>query len=142
MSIWTKIRDTLKTPDDQQDDWYGWVTNQLSHILIGLIITSIFCFIISPLVGFYFVLIYIVIKEILDLLMKFNLEYIRDSINDIIFQVSGSWIAIGLYENSIKLFIISMLLSFTLSINGIMVRIKNKTGDNRIWMDSILKKGL
>jgi len=41
MSLLSLILETLKTPDDQKLDWYGWVTNQTGHFTIGVLITCI-----------------------------------------------------------------------------------------------------
>lgn len=32
---------TLLTPDSYQNDWYGWVTNQSGHFVLGIIISAI-----------------------------------------------------------------------------------------------------
>jgi hypothetical protein len=41
MSLLSLILETLKTPDAQKRDWYGWVTNQTGHFTIGVLITCI-----------------------------------------------------------------------------------------------------
>jgi len=36
------ILSDLSKPDDFRHDWYGWVTNQLAHITVGIILTIVF----------------------------------------------------------------------------------------------------
>lgn len=31
----------LLTPDSFPDDWYGWITNQSGHVLLGIVIAAI-----------------------------------------------------------------------------------------------------
>ena len=72
MTIISTILTTLETPDDQGNDWYAWASNQLSHSMIGAVFTGIFCFLISPLIGFYALMLYAVGKEISDLYLPRN----------------------------------------------------------------------
>lgn len=41
----------LFSPDSFQDDWYGYLTNQVSHISLGVFLTWVLCFISFLVVG-------------------------------------------------------------------------------------------
>lgn len=126
MKIITTILTTLETPDDQGNDWYGWASNQLSHALIGVVITGVLCFLTDPVIAFGFLVGYAASKEFFDLRTKLNLRALRDSLHDILFQTSGSWLAIGLFVPSAQLFTIAALLGLTLLIDGVVSRIEAK----------------
>lgn len=34
---------TLTEPDEFLDDWYGWLTNQISHICLGVFLAFVIC---------------------------------------------------------------------------------------------------
>ena len=41
LEVARKMIADLFTPSDFRYDWYGWVTNQMAHIMAGVIITSL-----------------------------------------------------------------------------------------------------
>lgn len=42
MSLIPYILAELETPSDQENDWYGWATNQMSHAMIGVLVAGAF----------------------------------------------------------------------------------------------------
>ena len=71
-------------------------------------------------------MLYAVGKEISDLFVKVNPRALRDSLHDILFQMCGSWLAIGLFVPSAQLFTISAVMGFTLLADGVVSRINAK----------------
>ena len=126
MKIITTILTTLETPDDQGNDWYAWATNQLSHAMIGVTLTGGLSFLTHPITAFWLLMGYAIGKEIFDLSQKFNLRALRDSLHDILFQMSGSWLAIGLFAHSLTLFVVAVLLGVSLLADGVASRIEAK----------------
>lgn len=43
----------LFKPDSFRDDWYGWLTNQLSHTLLGIVAASVVCCVFFLVAGEY-----------------------------------------------------------------------------------------
>ena len=68
----------LLIPDSFEHDWYGWVTNQSSHFLIGIIVSAITR-------RWWPALLVAITFEILQLSPD-----IVDSITDVVFTVAGS----------------------------------------------------
>jgi hypothetical protein len=89
MSLLGRILVTLDTPDNQGRDWYGWASNQLSHVFIGAFI------------GLYFYnfgiggatvlsVIMAVLKKISDLARVPTWNTVKDAWHDITFWVIGT----------------------------------------------------
>lgn len=98
----TQVFKDLMTPDDQALDWYGWVTNQMSHAFLGALIATF--------TGAYWLIVTIafaVTKEGFDLYKAFSGPALLDSLNDILFWVMGAgtvsggqlkfWFVLGLF---------------------------------------------
>jgi hypothetical protein len=93
MSLLSLILETLKTPDAQKRDWYGWVTNQTGHFTIGVLIT---CIAIQVLPLYFSILPAVVfagLKESADLLRG---GAFKDSFVDWTFQCVGAFFCIVL----------------------------------------------
>lgn len=69
---------TLLTPDSFPNDWYGWITNQSGHFLLGIVIAAITR-------RWWPALVIAVIAE----LLQWSPDII-DSITDVAFTVAGS----------------------------------------------------
>ncbi len=41
MRVIPRIWRDLTTPEDFRDDWYGWVTNKISHIALGFMLAAV-----------------------------------------------------------------------------------------------------
>ena len=105
----TQVFKDLMTPDAQEQSWYGWATNQLSHAFLGAVVALF-----TGAYWFAAVVILAVTKEGFDLYKVFNSRALLDSLNDILFWVFGAgmvsggdyryWFAVGL----IVLFIIGV----------------------------------
>ena len=78
----TKVFKDLMTPDDQQESWYAWATNQMSHAFLGAIVAAIL-----GVWGVLVALILGVIKEASDLTKAAKL---LDSVMDVAFWTSGA----------------------------------------------------
>jgi hypothetical protein len=80
------ILEGLKTPDDQKRDWYGWVTNQMGHFTIGVIITAIAVQLLPIHFAILPALVFAGAKESIDMLRNSSF---KDSLIDWIFQGVG-----------------------------------------------------
>jgi hypothetical protein len=78
----TQVFKDLMTPDDQQESWYGWATNQMSHAFLGAIVAAIL-----GVWGVLVALILGVIKEASDLTKAAKL---LDSVMDVTFWTLGA----------------------------------------------------
>ena len=81
------ILNSLKTPDDQKLDWYGWVTNQMGHFTIGVIITAIAVQLLPLHFAVLPALVFAGIKESIDI---FRNSSFKDSLIDWVFQCVGT----------------------------------------------------
>lgn len=86
MRIITLILQELNRPDDQKRDWYGWVTNQMGHFTIGVIITAIALQLLPIHFAILPALVFAGGKESIDM---FRNSSFKDSLIDWIFQGVG-----------------------------------------------------
>jgi uncharacterized membrane protein HdeD (DUF308 family) len=86
MRIISLILQELNRPDDQKRDWYGWVTNQMGHFTIGVIITAIAVQLLPIHFAILPALVFAGAKEIIDMLRNSSF---KDSLIDWIFQGVG-----------------------------------------------------
>lgn len=84
------IIDTLATPGDQ-DGWYGWASNQGTHIFLGMC-TAAF---ISPILA---ITLYVVLKEMTDWLLRDG-EF-GDSLIDAGYFSAGATAMLAMQEGS------------------------------------------
>lgn len=110
----TQVFKDLMTPDSQDQSWYAWATNQLSHAFLGAIIATF--------TGSYWLvvtIIFAVTKEGFDLYRAFSSKALLDSRNDILFWVLGAGTVAG---GNYKYWCASVL--FVLFCYGVYSRIK------------------
>ena len=81
------VLSSLKTPDDQKRDWYGWVTNQMGHFTLGVIITAVAVQLLPVHFAILPALVFAGIKESIDM---FRYSSFKDSLIDWIFQGLGA----------------------------------------------------
>ncbi len=86
MTFLSVILKSLRTPDDQKRDWYGWVTNQMGHFTIGVIITAIALQLLPIHFAILPALVFAGAKESIDMLRNSSF---KDSLIDWIFQGVG-----------------------------------------------------
>lgn len=82
MSLLSRVLRELERPDDQGKDWYGWVTNQMSHALLGVVVALHF-----PSAPLQMAAIFALLKETADM---FRGGKIVDSLVDVSFWVLGA----------------------------------------------------
>lgn len=93
MRVLNTILDSLTTPDNQNRDWYGWATNQMSHALLGVIVAIFF-----PSAPLQVILIIAVLIESIDFFRIPSRVILKDSIIDIIFWLFGGILVIYQHE--------------------------------------------
>ena len=86
MRLISIILSSLKTPDDQKRDWYGWVTNQMGHFTLGVIITAVAVQLLPVHFAILPALVFAGIKESIDI---FRYSSFKDSLIDWLFQGLG-----------------------------------------------------
>lgn len=86
MRLISIILSSLKTPDDQKKDWYGWVTNQMGHFTLGVIITAVAVQLLPVHFAILPALVFAGIKESIDI---FRYSSFKDSLIDWLFQGLG-----------------------------------------------------
>lgn len=125
VNVWALVASSLASPDDQGNNWYGWITNQFSHALLGVLIGG------SVLLlggGWYWALTLNIIVsgaiETWDLtsVPQDGWRTLRDSIQDFSFWLSGSLLAIAVYRDNLTLFSVAVGLVIGLAASGIWPR--------------------
>lgn len=121
MKWWGVVLLELARPDDQGRDWYGWVTNQMSHVTLGMLVTvfAILHLKFNPLTPIF---ILATGKEIYDLN---NGGTFKDSFNDWVFMIVGGVLADALFDDDISSINISFFVIVVGLIAGLLPRIKN-----------------
>ncbi len=96
------IRDELRRGDDQGRDWYGWLTAQAGHGLLGLLITAAFVMAGLPglLVWAAVSAVYGLVKEVPDYAMSRSWRTLRDCLRDWLFVTGGAGVAATLAAGS------------------------------------------
>jgi hypothetical protein len=125
VNVWALVASSLASPDDQGEDWYGWITNQLGHAMLGVTLGGVVL-----LLGggwFWAVTINTILTgavETWDLLQSPRDDWpsFRDSLQDLSFWLLGALLAIALFNNSIAMFLTVVALSLALAITGIWPR--------------------
>jgi MFS superfamily sulfate permease-like transporter len=121
MKIVTYLLKELERPDDQGRDWYGWATNQMSHILLGLSISAVALPLTTPLLSLMWALGAAAIKEVSDLLRGGNL---KDSVQDLHFQLLGAFLAVFIFTNFCQGIWIVVATSALFLLCGVIPRVK------------------
>jgi len=125
VNVWALVVSSLATPDDQGEDWYGWITNQFAHALLGVFIGGL-----ALLLGggwFWALTLNTIVSgaiETWDLtrVAKDSWRTLRDSIQDFAFWLSGSLLAIAVFYNNLVLFSVAVGLVIGLAASGIWPR--------------------
>ena len=88
----------LCIPDDFAGDWYGWLTNQCGHVVIGLVPAGIAWFMSAPMLAAFLTIIgaYFLVVEVL--LQRLQLPW--DSFVDTWFVALGAAVGTGLAMGS------------------------------------------
>ena len=87
MSYLGQVISDLATPSDQLRDWYDWATGQCGHVLLGAICALYFhehAVLIALIIGG--------LKEVTDLLRRFDARALLDSVFDLSFWCIGAWV--------------------------------------------------
>jgi hypothetical protein len=128
MTFLSVILKSLKTPDDQKRDWYGWATNQTGHFTIGVLIT---CIAIQVLPLYFSILPAVVfagLKESADLLRG---GAFKDSFVDWTFQCVGAFFCIVLSIKNFDLVNLSVGFIILSLAFGLIPRVKKLFTTNR-----------
>jgi hypothetical protein len=125
INVWAILTISLGTPDDQGKDWYGWITNQLGHAMLGLVFGGALLLAgggwVGAIVGNVVVA---ATKEIYDLLKDNPDKWagIRDNIQDLSFWMIGTILATAIFYGSVTTFAIGFGLFIGLAASGIWPR--------------------
>lgn len=107
--------------DSQRMDWYGWVTNQCGHVLIGLTWTWVVMIAgAAPILAASAVLALYALKEWRDVRRGGGLG---DSLTDLAFVASGCAMALTMRADAGGFFLIILLITLFLALRGIRKRI-------------------
>jgi hypothetical protein len=125
VNVWALVASSLASPDDQGEDWYGWITNQLGHAMLGVTLGGLVLLLDGG--WFWAVCINTILTgavETWDLLQspRGNWPSFRDSLQDLAFWLLGALLAIALFNNSIAMFLTVLVLSIGLAATGIWPR--------------------
>jgi hypothetical protein len=128
MSLLSLILETLKTPDAQKRDWYGWVTNQTGHFTIGVLITAIAIQVLPLYFSILPAVVFAGLKESTDLLRGGAL---KDSFVDWTFQCVGAFFCIVLSIKNFDLVNLSVGFIILSLVFGLIPRLKKLFVVNR-----------
>lgn len=115
------ILNSLKTPDDQKRDWYGWATNQTGHFTIGVVITAIAVQMVSTHFAILPALVFAGLKESLDMFRGSNF---RDSLVDWVFQGVGGLFSIVFFIQNFDLLNLTVGSFLVFLVFGVIPRIR------------------
>jgi uncharacterized membrane protein HdeD (DUF308 family) len=121
MSLLSLILETLKTPDDQKLDWYGWATNQTGHFTIGVIITAIAIQVLPVHFAILPALVFAGIKESIDM---FRNSSFKDSLIDWIFQGVGAIFSIVFFVKNFDLLNLTIGSFLVFLVFGVIPRVR------------------
>ena len=97
----------LIEPDDFKGDWYGWLTNQASHALIGVVVMGVAWFIKADIAYAFATMVIVYALVIEGMFQGFRMP--RDSIVDTWFVCLGGLISVSLTHNSLKMYVITIV---------------------------------
>ena len=121
MTFLSVILKSLKTPDDQKLDWYGWVTNQTGHFTIGVIITAIALQLLPIHFAILPALIFAGAKESIDM---FRNSSFKDSLIDWIFQGVGAIFSIVFFIKNFDLLNLTIGSFLVFLVFGVIPRVR------------------
>jgi len=121
----------LKTQDDQGNDWYGWASNQLSHAFLGVFFSGL-----ALVLGasWYYAIALLVVLGLAKKLADWSKQIltwkiVRDTIQDLLFFISGGTFSLSILYGSIILFVCATVSVSTLLVLGIVARIVQSKRD-------------
>jgi hypothetical protein len=121
----------LKAQDDQGNDWYGWASNQLSHAFLGVFFSGL----VVVLGGaWYYAIAFLVVLGLAKKLADWSKQIltwkiVRDTIQDLLFFISGGTFSLSILYGSIILFVCATVSVSTLLVSGIVARIVQSKRD-------------
>jgi hypothetical protein len=121
MTFLSVILKSLKTPDDQKRDWYGWATNQTGHFTIGVIITAIAIQVLPIHFAILPSLVFAGIKESIDMLRN---SFFKDSLIDWIFQGVGAIFSIVFFIKNMDLLNLTIGSFLVFLVFGVIPRVR------------------
>jgi len=121
MTFLSVILKSLKTPDDQKLDWYGWATNQTGHFTIGVIITAIAIQVLPVHFAILPALVFAGIKEGIDM---FKNSSFKDSLIDWIFQGVGAIFSIVFFIKNMDLLNLTIGSFLVFLVFGVIPRVR------------------
>jgi hypothetical protein len=121
MTFLSVILKSLKTPDDQKRDWYGWATNQTGHFTIGVIITAIAIQVLPVHFAILPALVFAGIKESIDM---FKNSSFKDSLIDWIFQGVGAIFSIVFFIKNMDLLNLTIGSFLVFLVFGVIPRVR------------------
>lgn len=121
----------LKAQDDQGNDWYGWASNQLSHAFLGVFFSGLA--LVLGAAGYYAIGLLVVLgiaKKLADWSKQIlTWKIVRDTIQDLLFFISGGTFSLSILYGSIILFVCATASVSTLLVSGIVSRIVQSKRD-------------
>lgn len=128
MSIYSIILSNLATQDDQGDDWYAWASNQLSHVLLGIVLSSPFFILNAALSNTIAAMVAVgALKKATDWYREtIGWRIVRDTIQDLAFFLLGLLFCFSLTEKSMIALGLAFISVNTLLILGVFGRIPKK----------------
>jgi uncharacterized membrane protein HdeD (DUF308 family) len=121
MRFISTILESLKTPDDQKRDWYGWVTNQTGHFTIGVIITAIAIQVLPVYFAILPALVFAGAKESIDM---FRNSSFKDSLIDWIFQCIGGIFSIVFFIKNFDILNLTISSFLVFLVFGVIPRVR------------------
>jgi hypothetical protein len=121
MTFLSVILKSLRTPDDQKLDWYGWATNQTGHFTIGVIITAIAIQVLPVHFAILPALVFAGIKESIDM---FRYSSFKDSLIDWIFQGVGAIFSIVFFIKNFDLLNLTIGSFLVFLVFGVIPRVR------------------
>ncbi len=87
------------TPSSYAHNWYGWITNEMSHVIVGLILAYIIAEILSdPRDGMFSAMFITASWEVIDYLTHANAT-VLDKLTDALFMASGAALGYLLWKH-------------------------------------------
>jgi hypothetical protein len=121
----------LKAQDDQGNDWYGWASNQLSHAFLGVFFSGL-----ALVLGgaWYYAIALLVVLGLAKKLADWSKQIltwkiVRDTIQDLLFFISGGVFSLSILYGSIAVFVCATVSVSTLLVSGIVARIVQSKRD-------------
>jgi hypothetical protein len=121
----------LELQDDQGTDWYGWSSNQLSHVFLG----AFFSGLVLVLGGaWYYAIALLVVLGVAKKLADWSKQIltwkvVRDTVQDLLFFIVGGFFSVSILYSSIALLLAVTVVISALLVSGIVARIVQSKRD-------------